>query len=141
MLHELDKNPDLLYPLERIDFDGGSCVYGVMCYNQQIYELFTAQLCGVELAAVGEPGDVFPSVVYMASGRIITNDTLHVYTREGFRRRGYGSDLLEAAIKHCLNREWDVSLSTSIDGIARLFEKLGLVKAANGCWRPRQASS
>jgi hypothetical protein len=82
MLQELSEKPSLFYHIQRISLPGGeSCWYGVMRYNEKINEIYSAQCLNGGLTCLGDNGDPFPALVYKVQYEILTNDTLHVYTR------------------------------------------------------------
>lgn len=136
MLQELSANPSLFYHIEKISLTGGgSCCYGVMRYDEEIYEIYSAQLCNGGLTCLGDNGDLFPVLVYKAQYKTLTDDTLHVYTRKDYRGRQYGCTLLEAAIRHCIEKNWSVSVSSEISQIQAIFRGTGLKDDGNGHWR------
>jgi hypothetical protein len=136
MLQELSEQPYLFYHIQRISLPGGgSCSYGVMRYNEEIYEIYSAQCFNGGLTCLGDKGDPFPALVYKAQYKILTDDTLHVYTREDYRGHRYGCTLLAAAIKHCIDKNWRVSVSSEIIQIQAIFRGTGLEDDGNGHWR------
>jgi len=136
MLQELSKKPSLFYHIERISLPGGeSCWYGVMTYDEGIYEIYSAQYRNRGLTCLGDNGDPFPALVYKAQYNTSTDDTLHVYTREDYRGHRYGCTLLEAAIRHCIEKNWSVSVSSEISQIQAIFRGTCLKDDGNGHWR------
>jgi hypothetical protein len=75
-----------------------------MNYKGQIYKVYTAQLHRQQLTCLEDEDDPFPSIVYKAQYTTSTDDTLQVYTREEHRCSRHGCRLLEAAIKHCIEK-------------------------------------
>jgi len=136
MLQELSEKPFLFYHIQRINLPGGgSCWYGVMRYNEEIYEIYSAQCLNGGLTCLGDNGDPSPALVYKAQYKILTDDTLHVYTREDYRGHRYGCTLLEAAIKHCIDKNWRVGVSSEITQVQAIFRGTGLEDDGNGHWR------
>ncbi len=142
MLQKLSKNPNILYKINQIQLpDHQSGWYGVVIYSKKVYEIYTAQLHCQGLTALGEESDLYPCIVYKAQYLTVTNDTLHVYTGEGFRGHGYGCMLLKAAIEHCIEKKWRVSVSTNISSIEKVFRSTELVENGEGHWKWDQPDS
>jgi hypothetical protein len=106
-----------------------------MNYKDQVYEVYTAQLHHQALTCMGDEDDPFPSIAYKAQYTTNTDDTLHVYTRVEHRGSGHGCKLLEAAIKHCIEKNWRVSVSTDIPKIQAVLDESGLNKDCSGYWQ------